>query len=64
VVAESSAVLKYLAVSTKISPELVEYPDSKKFGILAEVGKSAEGKPEYFRFVGRPENGVDYFDGE
>lgn len=64
IVNTSSTELKYLAVSTKITPELVEYPDSKKFGILAEVGKSADGKPEYFRFVGRPENGVDYFDGE
>jgi hypothetical protein len=27
----------YLAVSTKLSPELVEYPNSGKFGALAEL---------------------------
>ena len=27
--------LKFLAVSTKLSPEIAEYPDSGKFGILA-----------------------------
>ena len=28
--------LRYLAVSTKLSPEIAEYPDSGKFGVLAE----------------------------
>ena len=29
--------LKYLAVSTKLSPELCEYPDSGKFGVMADL---------------------------
>jgi uncharacterized cupin superfamily protein len=60
----SQSDLKYLAVSTKMSPELVEYPDSKKFGILADLGPGADGKPNMFRFVGRPEQNIDYYEGE
>lgn len=41
--------LKYLAVSTKLSPEIAEYPDSGKFGVLAEYpprfGRSATRVP-------------------
>jgi uncharacterized cupin superfamily protein len=46
--------LKYLAVSTRLSPDIAEYPDSGKFGVLAES----------FRFVGREGNAVPYWDGE
>ncbi len=49
----SSAELRYLAVSTKISPELAEYPDSGKFGVLADG----------FRFVGKPDGSLDYYEG-
>lgn len=47
--------LTYLAVSTKIGPEVCEYPDSKKFGVLN--GPS-------FRFLGKKEESLGYFDGE
>ena len=56
--------LKYLAVSTKISPEIAEYPDTGKFGVLAELPPGADGKPRGFRFVGRTEQNVDYWEGE
>lgn len=46
--------LKYLAVSTKLSPEIADYPDTKKFGVLAEN----------FRFLGREGDSLGYFDGE
>lgn len=49
----SSAELRYLAVSTKISPELAEYPDSGKFGVLSEG----------FRYVGKPDGSLDYYAG-
>jgi uncharacterized cupin superfamily protein len=58
------AELKYLAVSTKLSPEIAEYPDSGKFGVLAEYAADADGKPRGFRFVGRADKGVDYWEGE
>lgn len=56
--------LRYLAVSTKVSPEIAEYPDSRKFGVLAEFPPGADGKPQAFRFVGRESAGVEYWDGE
>jgi uncharacterized cupin superfamily protein len=56
--------LRYLAVSTKVSPEIAEYPDSRKFGVLAEFPPGADGKPQVFRFVGRESAGVEYWDGE
>ena len=56
--------LRYLAVSTRIYPEVCEYPVSGKFGVMAELPPGADGKPGAFRFVGRVELGVDYWEGE
>lgn len=57
--------LKYLAVSTKLSPEIAEYPDSNKFGVYADHSLSTStSKPRNIRFVGRDELGVDYWEGE
>lgn len=56
--------LRYLAVSTKLSPEIAEYPDSGKFGVLAELPADAEGKPQRFVYVGREGNSLDYWEGE
>ena len=53
--------LRYLAVSTKIYPEICEYPDSGKFGILADP---VEPNSQPFRFVGRESLNVDYWEGE
>ncbi len=50
-----SGELRYLAVSTKMVPEIAEYPDSKKFGVLGEQG---------FRFLSRPDQSLNYWDGE
>lgn len=59
-----SVELKYLAVSTKMSPEMAEYPDSNKFGVLVEQAPGSDGKPRVFRFIGREEIGLDYWEGE
>jgi len=56
--------LRYLAVSTKLSPEIVDYPDSGKFGILAELPAGADGKPQRFVFVGREGDSLNYWEGE
>ena len=53
IVNPSDAELRHLAVSTKISPELAEYPDSGKFGVLGEG----------FRYVGKAEGTPDYYEG-
>jgi len=55
--------LKYLAVSTKVLPEIAEYPDSGKFGILAEFPGEPGEKPKSFRFVSREGESDSYWDG-
>jgi len=64
IVNTSKAELKYLAVSTKESPEIAEYPDSKKFGVLAMLGTKLDGSPDMFRFLGRLGESLGYWDGE
>lgn len=56
--------LRYLAVSTRLYPEICEYPTSGKFGIAAETPADGDGKPGLFRFVGRAEQSADYWEGE
>lgn len=56
--------LRYLAVSSKQSPEICDYPDSGKFGVLAEYPPGADGKPQGFRYIGKQELAVGYWDGE
>lgn len=59
-----SAELKYLAVSTRISPEVTEYPDSRKFGVMRELTAGPDGKPQLWRYLGRAPASLDYWDGE
>lgn len=55
--------MRIFAVSTKLSAELVEYPDTGKLGILAQR-PDANGQHAHFRFVTRPNLAVDYWEGE
>jgi uncharacterized cupin superfamily protein len=55
----SNAPLKYLSISTKESPEIVEYPDSNKY--LASAGL---GEGQFFEALQRTDNSLDYWDGE
>lgn len=64
IVNTGTAELKYLAVSTRLYPEIAEYPDSGKFGVLAEYAAGPDGKPQWFRFIGRERLMVDYWEGE
>jgi uncharacterized cupin superfamily protein len=56
--------LRYLAVSTKLYPEIAEYPDSQKFGVLAELPAGSDGKPRRFIYIGREADSLNYWDGE
>lgn len=56
--------LRYLSVSTKQTPEIVDYPDSGKFGVLAELAPDAEGKRKRFTFLGRGGESLEYWEGE
>jgi len=62
IINDSAAPLRYLAVSTKESPEVVDYPDSGKLGILMAA---PGGDPaETFRHFTRMADAVDYWEGE
>lgn len=56
--------LKYLAVSTRIYPEVAEYPTTGKYGVLSELPPGPDGAPRTFRTVGRAGQDVDYWEGE
>jgi uncharacterized cupin superfamily protein len=64
IVNTSGADLKFLAVSTKLSPDIAEYPQTGRFGILAEFGPGADGKPVMMRFIGKATESLNYWDGE
>jgi uncharacterized cupin superfamily protein len=54
--------LRYLAISTMSSVDLVDYPDSKKIAVAAGV-KNADFKTATYAGVGRIAH-ADYYDGE
>lgn len=57
--------MKYLAVGTSQSPEIAEYPDSGKVGVLAEFSAEGDGKPTVMRYIIRDQAGItDYWEGE
>ena len=59
-----AAELKVLAVSTAESPEICDYPDSGKFGVLAFFSAGPDGRPQMFAHVGRAADSRDYWEGE
>jgi len=60
----SEADLKVLAVSTRISPEVCEYPETGRFGLIAEMPSSIDGEPRELLFVGRATESLEYWEGE
>ena len=58
----SAAPLKYLSISTRDSPEVVEYPDSGKY--LAMVAAPGGGPADAFARMHRAADDLDYWDGE
>lgn len=65
IINDSTAPLRYLAVSTMELPEVVEYPDSGKLGVIA--GWHGGGRPasqgSILHFT-RVQDAVDYWEGE
>jgi uncharacterized cupin superfamily protein len=59
-----STVLRYLAVSTMEDPELVEYPDSGKFGVVSGRPPGGRFTDAKFHAFARKKDTVDYWDGE
>jgi uncharacterized cupin superfamily protein len=64
IVNDSEAPLRYLAVSTMVVPEVVEYPDSNKLGIIAGTHGGRPGAADSIRHFTRLSDGVGYWDGE
>jgi uncharacterized cupin superfamily protein len=56
----SDAELRYLTFSTKLEPEIVEYPDSGKIGIASYVGRDAPA----VRLIVPAGESLDYWHGE
>ena len=60
-----SVEMKFLAVATSESPEIAEYPDSDKVGVLAQFPAKGDGKPTVMRYIIRDQAGMtDYWEGE
>ena len=64
IVNTGATALRYLAVSTTEDPEVVEYPDSGKYGVIA--GRPIGGRPTDARVAvfAFKKDGVDYWAGE
>lgn len=55
--------LKYLGLSTRSDPDIVEYPDSGKVAAMA-IWPGKSFFDAHFKQVIRPEDGRDYWEGE
>ncbi len=64
IINSGTELLKYLGVSTMADTEVVEYPDSNKFGAISRFDWSNPQSGKGVRFVGRTEASLDYWDGE
>ncbi|RFB80789.1 cupin domain-containing protein [Methylovirgula sp. 4M-Z18] len=56
--------MRYLAFSTRLDPEVVEYPDSNKFAVSSMVPENEGPWAARVRHIGRPGTSLDYWDGE
>jgi len=64
IINDSKAPLRYLAVSTMELPEVVEYPDSGKLGVIAGSPGGRPASEDSIRHFTRLKDGVDYWEGE
>lgn len=56
--------LSYLCVSTMAEPDVMEYPDSGKFGVFAGAAPGGDKNERTFSFFGLMSSKVDYWQGE
>jgi uncharacterized cupin superfamily protein len=62
IINSGSEELRYLALSTRQSPEIAEYPDTGAFGVIAVRPSEADGKPRgMLMHIGREGEGLDYW---
>lgn len=53
--------MKYLAVSTMLEPDVVLYPDSNKFGVLAGIAPGQQDGKASFQLFAKRDCGTDYW---
>jgi uncharacterized cupin superfamily protein len=63
IVNTSAHELRYLAISTQASPDVVEYPDTGRHAVIV-ADEPARTATEGFRAVFRVEDSLGYWDGE
>ncbi len=56
--------LRYLAISTMVEPDVIDYPDSGKFLVKGNLPAGDGTRRETFRFMGRQTANLGYWDGE
>jgi len=56
--------LRYLCFSTRLDPDVVEYPDSKKFAVASMIPEDKGLAGARIAYIGRLGSAVDYWDGE
>ena len=56
--------LRYLAVSTMESPDVLGYPESGKFAVFVGAAPGGAKAERSFEHVGRVADGIGYWDGE
>ncbi|MGD1038407.1 MAG: hypothetical protein ABR878_14780, partial [Roseiarcus sp.] len=54
----------YLAFSTRLDPDVMEYPDSNKFNVASMIPPGGGMLSAKFSYLGRKDHPIDYFDGE
>ena len=54
---------RYLASSTRVNIDVVEYPDSGKFRVASQIPEYSGMLSAPFQFIGRSKDSVDYYDG-
>lgn len=64
IVNNSAGELRYLAFSTRLYPEVVEYPDSGKFSVSSSASDDAGRQAGRIYHMARPGTSLDYWDGE
>ena len=64
IVNTGAAELRYLGFSTRLDPDIVEYPDSNKFAVASMVPPDKGLIAAKLAYVGRREGSLGYFDGE
>ena len=64
IINSGSQELRYLAISTQQSAEIAEYPDTGRFGVLAEMAQNSNETARMLMFVGREEQSLSYWEEE